>query len=77
MEYKDFEIEETIYSFWEEDRNGFHKELNMVSWKGRKPKYDIRGWNRDHTKMTKGITLNKEELRQISEAAMKHIGEAR
>ncbi len=32
-------------------------ELNIVSWGGREPKYDIRSWNEDHTKCSKGISL--------------------
>ncbi len=32
-------------------------ELNIVSWGGREPKYDIRSWNEDHTKCSKGIGL--------------------
>lgn len=37
-------------------------ELNMVSWGGRDPKFDIRSWAPDHQKMGKGVTLTKEEL---------------
>lgn len=39
----------------------WHKELNRVSWNGRVPVLDLRGWNEDHTKMTKGTTLTDEE----------------
>ena len=38
------------------------KELNLVSWNGAAPKYDLREWSPDHSKMGKGITLTKEEL---------------
>jgi len=44
------------------------KEVNKISWDGRDPVYDIRGWAKDHTKMTKGITLTEVEfiaLKQI------------
>lgn len=37
-------------------------ELNRISWNGREPKYDLRKWSVDHTKMGKGITLTDEEL---------------
>ena len=40
---------------------GWTKELNLVSWNERDPKYDIRDWNEDHTRMSKGITLTTEE----------------
>ena len=37
---------------------GWTKELNLVSWNDREPKYDLRDWNADHTRMRKGITLS-------------------
>jgi Uncharacterized protein conserved in bacteria len=43
----------------------FHKELNLISWNGHEPIYDLRGWNEDHTEMTKGVTLSKEELIEL------------
>ena len=45
--------------------SGWTKELNVVSWNGGEPKYDIRDWSPDHTKMGKGITLNEEEIGQL------------
>ncbi len=42
-------------------RTGWTKELNMVAWNGREPKYDIREWSADHSKMGKGLTLSREE----------------
>lgn len=46
--------------------SGWNIELNRVSWNGNEPKYDIRSWSPDHTKMGKGITLSKEELVSLS-----------
>lgn len=45
-----------------ETKGGWTKELNMVSWNGQEPKYDIRAWSSDHSVMKKGITLSPEEL---------------
>ena len=45
-----------------EKNGGWNKELNLVRWSGGSPKYDIRDWSGDHTKMSKGITLTEEEL---------------
>lgn len=45
-----------------ENRSGWKKELNLISWNGREPKYDIRDWSDDHKKMGKGITLTGEQL---------------
>lgn len=42
--------------------SGWAKEVNLISWNDREPKYDIREWSADHEKMGKGVTLSKEEL---------------
>jgi hypothetical protein len=49
------------YGVLSEEKNGWRKELNLVSWGGRKPKLDLRDWAPDHEKMGKGITLTSEE----------------
>ncbi len=45
-----------------EGSNGWNKELNLVSWNDRPAKYDIRDWDENHEKMTKGITLSEDEM---------------
>lgn len=50
---------------------GWSKELNLVSWNKREPKYDLRDWNENHEKMGKGITLTKEELEKLKETLNK------
>lgn len=45
-----------------ESKTGWTKELNLVSWNDREPKYDLRDWAPNHEKMGKGITLSKEEI---------------
>ena len=42
--------------------NGWERQLNMVSWNEREPKYDIRDWSPDGNKMGKGISLTADEL---------------
>jgi hypothetical protein len=42
--------------------SGWSKELNLISWNDREPKYDLRDWSADHSKMGKGVTLTREEL---------------
>jgi hypothetical protein len=49
------------YGVIAEERGGWRTELNLVSWNGRSPKFDIRSWAPDHEKMGKGITLTREE----------------
>lgn len=49
-----------------EERNaGWNLELNIVSWNGEEPKYDIRPWNEDHSKCGKGITLTEDNLKAV------------
>jgi len=47
--------------------SGWAKELNLISWNDREPKYDLRDWSADGTKMGKGVTLSKEELSALRE----------
>jgi hypothetical protein len=47
--------------------SGWAKELNLISWNDRDPKYDIREWSPDREKMGKGITLSTEELLALKE----------
>jgi hypothetical protein len=44
-----------------EGTKGWKKEVNLVSWNDRPPKLDLREWDENHVKMTRGITLNAEE----------------
>jgi len=44
-----------------EGKKGWKKEVNLVSWNDRPPKLDLREWDENHEKMTRGITLNAEE----------------
>ena len=47
--------------------SGWNLELNLISWNGGNPKYDLRSWDPDHTKMGEGVTLTEEELRALGE----------
>lgn len=47
--------------------NGWKKELNIVKWGDNDPKYDVRIWNDNHTKLGKGITFTKTELEKLAE----------
>lgn len=61
-----FEIQEKLGTI-SEGAKGWKKELNLISWNGRDPKYDLRDWDQDHEKMGKGVTLSKEEMIQLKE----------
>lgn len=59
-----FEITERI-GVLSENAKGWTKELNKVSWNEREPKYDLREWNPEHSRMGKGITLTDEEVETL------------
>ncbi|MGG0835049.1 PC4/YdbC family ssDNA-binding protein [Priestia aryabhattai] len=59
-----FEIKETVGTLAQSPK-GWNKELNLISWNGKEPKYDLRDWAPEHEKMGKGITLTIEELRKL------------
>lgn len=61
-----FEITKQIGVLSESSR-GWTKELNMVSWNEREPKYDLREWSPDHTRMGKGITLTDEDIAALKD----------
>lgn len=48
-----------------ETEKGWKKELNLISWNEREPKYDLRDWSENHEKMGKGITLTEEEIKKL------------
>ena len=47
--------------------SGWAKEVNLISWNDREPKYDIRDWSSDGGKMGKGATLSRDELLALKE----------
>ena len=53
--------------------SGWNVELNRVSWNGNEPKYDLRSWAPDHTKMGRGITLSEQELIALSALLAKEV----
>lgn len=59
-----FEIKHHI-GVLSESSTGWRKEINLISWNGRDPKYDIREWSPEHEKMGKGTTLSNEEVENL------------
>lgn len=59
-----YEIIETL-GVLSTSAKGWQKEVNLISWNDRPPKYDIREWAPNHEKMGKGITLSEEEIEQL------------
>ena len=50
-----------------EEKGGWKKELNLVSWNGRTPKFDVRDWSPGHEKMGKGVTLTPDDAAKLAE----------
>lgn len=69
-----FEIKKHIGVITEHP-TGWKKELNLVSWNGHAPKYDIRDWSPDHEQLARGITLTEEEMGRIIELVEGNINE--
>ena len=59
-----YEIVEEIGVLSQNSR-GWQKELNLVSWNGNPPKFDLRDWAPDHEKMGKGVTLSNDEFEAV------------
>lgn len=54
-----FEIIKDFGSFGE---GKWQKHLTLTKWGDNEPKYDLRPWNEDMTKMGKGVTLDSSDL---------------
>ncbi len=69
----EFSIEKQIAVIKKHD-NGWTKELNLVSWNGADPKYDIRDWAPNHSHMSRGCTFFREEAEKLFEALKTEFG---
>jgi hypothetical protein len=59
-----YEIKENIGTISESPK-GWKRELNLVSWNNKEPKFDLRDWAPENEKMGKGITLTNDELKAL------------
>jgi hypothetical protein len=59
-----YEIKESL-GVLSESAKSWKKELNLISWNDKEPKYDLRDWDSEHIKMGKGVTLSAEELKKL------------
>ena len=53
--------------------SGYTKEINLISWNGNEPKYDIRSFSPNRKKCGKGITLTVEEAAALLKALQKEL----
>lgn len=66
MAYDDFSFE-VIKDFGAFGEGKWQKHLTLLSFNGKPPKYDIRPWNEDMSKMGKGVSLDLEDLMDLQE----------
>ena len=62
-----FEIKKHIGNLTNKEEGLWNTELNIISWNGGDPKFDIRPWSPDHKKCGKGITITAEEVKKFRE----------
>jgi len=53
--------------------SGYTKEINLISWNGKEPKYDSRSFSPNREKCGKGITLNADEAAALLKALQKEL----
>ena len=53
-----------------ESPRGWTKELRLVNWNNRGPRYDLREWSPGDHKASRGITLSLREMRILQEVLM-------
>ena len=61
-----YEILDNVGVFFN-SKNGWTKEINIISWNGAEGKVDIRSGSPDHSRMGKGISLTVEEFKALKE----------
>ena len=55
--------------------SGYTKEINLISWNGNEPKYDIRSFSLNREKCGKGVTLTEAEAEKLLAALEKVLSE--
>lgn len=54
--------------------SGWTREANIVAWNGGAAKVDIRDWDPDHERMSRGITLYESEAEDLAKVLCKRYG---
>ncbi|MEY8495710.1 PC4/YdbC family ssDNA-binding protein [Lachnospiraceae bacterium 29-91] len=53
--------------------SGYTKEINLISWNGKEPKYDIRSFSPNREHCGKGITLTVDEAAALLKALREEL----
>ena len=54
--------------------NGWTREVNIVAWNDNPGKVDIREWDPDHKRMTRGVTLFEDEAERLTKVLARRYG---
>ncbi len=57
------------------NEKGWFKEINIVSWRGGRPKLDIRDWEPGHERMSRGVTMHKREVLKTMQILQEQYGD--
>ncbi len=57
----------STYGVLSESQRGWTKELKLISWNEREPRFDIREWSPESDKMGRGITMSRDELSKLKQ----------
>lgn len=69
-----YEIIEEIGTIGSPTASGWSTRLNLISWNGGSPKLDIRSWNEDMSRMGKGVSLSKENAKDLAVLLNSYLG---
>ena len=69
-----WDLMENLVVFGQRRDSGWTKEANIVCWNGGSPKLDIREWDPDHERMSRGITLYEAEAERLARILCKRYG---
>ena len=53
---------------------GWRKELNLVEWNGGAAKLDVRDWDPEHERMSRGDTLREDEAKTLAALILDYFG---
>lgn len=69
-----YNIEEALGILSQSEDGRYTTEVNMISYGGKRPKLDIRRWNKKEGKMLKGVALTWEETQKLMELLQELTG---
>lgn len=69
-----YNIDQALGILSQSEDGKYTTEVNMISYNDKRPKLDIRRWNKKDGKMLKGVTLSWEETQKLVEILQELTG---